>query len=78
LADLIDDQFGSRLEFCRATGVDAGQLSRVFAGRADLSLRALQNVLGVLQAQLVIQTKEQARELASVHRAEEALALPFA
>jgi hypothetical protein len=78
LADLIDDQFGSRLEFCRATGVDPGQLSRVFAGRADLSLRALQNVLAVLQAQLVIQTKEQARELTSVDRAEEALALPGA
>jgi hypothetical protein len=75
LADLIDDQFGSRSEFCRATGVDPGQLSRVFAGRADLSLRALQNVLAVLQAQLVIQTKEQARELTSVDRAEEALAL---
>jgi transcriptional regulator with XRE-family HTH domain len=75
LADLIDDQFGSRLEFCRATGVDPGQLSRVFAGRADLSLQALQKVLAVLQAQLVIQTKEQARELTSIARAEEALAL---
>ena len=75
LADLIDEQFGSRLEFCRATGVDPGQLSRVFAGRADLSLRALQSVLAVLQAQLVIQTKEQARELTSVDRADEALAL---
>src|SRR6266568_6991219 len=51
LADLIDEQFGSRQEFCRATGVDPGQLSRVFAGRADLSLRALQKVLTVLQAQ---------------------------
>jgi len=75
LADLIDEQFGSRLEFCQSTGVDPGQLSRVFAGRADLSLRALQKVLGVLQAQLVIQTKEQAHELTSIHRAEEALAL---
>jgi hypothetical protein len=55
--------------------VDLGQLSRVFAGRADLSLRALQSVLGVLQAQLVIQTKEQARERTSIDRAEEALAL---
>src|SRR6516162_2051000 len=38
LADLIDSRFGSRQEFCQATGVDPGQLSRVFAGRADLSL----------------------------------------
>src|SRR6516225_7846527 len=75
LADLIDSQFGSRLEFCRATGVDPGQLSRVFAGRADLSLRALQKVLEVLQAQLVIQTQQQACEQTSVARAEEALAL---
>lgn len=75
LADLIDEQFGSRLQFCRATGIDPGQLSRVFAGRADLSLRALQSVLAVLQAHLVIQTKEQARELTSVDRAEEALDL---
>src|SRR5262249_41527749 len=74
LADLIDGQFGSRQAFCQATGVDPGQLSRVFAGRADLSLRALQKVLEVLQAQLVIQTKEQAREQTSVARAEEALA----
>ena len=74
LADLIDAQFGSRQEFCRAAGVDAGQLSRVFAGRADLSLRALQKLLEVLQAQLVIQTQEQAREQTSVTRAEEALA----
>jgi hypothetical protein len=75
LADLIDSQFGSRQEFCQATGVDPGQLSRVFAGRADLSLQALQKVLGVLQAQLVIQTQDQAREQTSVSRAEEALAL---
>jgi hypothetical protein len=75
LADLIDGQFGSRQEFCQATGVDPGQLSRVFAGRADLSLRALQKVLEVLQAQLVIQTQQQACEQTSVARAEEALAL---
>ena len=75
LADLIDGQFGSRQAFCQATGVDPGQLSRVFAGRADLSLRALQKVLEVLRAQLVIQTQEQAREQTSVARAEEALAL---
>jgi hypothetical protein len=53
-------------------------MSRVFAGRADFSLQALQNVLAVLQAQLVIQTKEQAHELTSIQRAEEALALHVA
>jgi transcriptional regulator with XRE-family HTH domain len=75
LADLIDSRFGSRQEFCQATGVDPGQLSRVFAGRSDLSLKALQKVLEVLQAQLVIQTQEQAREQTSVASAEEVLAL---
>jgi hypothetical protein len=75
LADLIEGRFGSRQEFCQATGVDPGQLSRVFAGRADLSLRALHKVLEVLQARLIIQTEEQAREQTSVARAEEALVL---
>jgi hypothetical protein len=75
LADLIDGQFGSRLEFCQATGVDPGQLSRVFAGRADLSMQALQNVLEVLHARLVILTDEQAREHSSIARAEESLAM---
>jgi hypothetical protein len=75
LADLIDTQFGSRQEFCKRTGVDPGQLSRVFGGRADLSIRALQNVLEVLHARLVIQTDDQVREQTSVAGAEEALAL---
>ncbi len=61
LADLIDAQFGSRQEFCRRTGVDPGQLSRVFGGRADLSIRSLQSVLEVLHARLVIQTDDQVR-----------------
>jgi pyrimidine deaminase RibD-like protein len=62
LADLIDGRFGSRHAFCQATGVDPGPRSRVFAGRADLSLRALRKVSEVLHARLVIQTEEQARE----------------
>jgi transcriptional regulator with XRE-family HTH domain len=75
LADLIDTRFGSRQAFCQATGVDPGQLSRVFAGRADLSLKALQKVLELFGAHLIIQTAEEAREQTSVARAEEALAL---
>jgi len=75
LADLIDTQFGSRQEFCKATEVDPGQLSRVFAGRADLSIKALQKVLEVLHAHLVIQTEEATRAQTSVAGAQEALAL---
>jgi hypothetical protein len=47
----------------------------VFAGRADRSLRALEKVLEILHARLVIQTEEQAREQTSVARAAEALAV---
>ncbi len=75
LADLIDAQFGSRQEFCKKTGVDPGQLSRVFAGRADLSLRALEKLLEALHAHLVVQTEEEVREHTSVARAERALAM---
>ncbi len=41
LVELIDAQFGSRQEFCKATEVDPGQLSRVLASRADLSMKVL-------------------------------------
>jgi hypothetical protein len=75
LADLIDNQFGSRQEFCKRTGVDPGQLSRVFGGRADLSIRALQNVLEVLHARLVVQTDDQVRAQTRVDGADAALAL---
>jgi hypothetical protein len=59
-------RFASRQEFGTATGVDPGQLSRAFAGRADLSIKALQKVLEVLHARLVIQTEEQARDPISI------------
>jgi hypothetical protein len=73
LADLLAERFGTRQEFCQATGVDPGQLSRVFAGRADLSMGALHKVLEVLGARLVILTEQDARERASVTQAEQAL-----
>lgn len=73
LADLIDTQFGSRQDFCKATEVDPGQLSRVLASRADLSMKVLQAVLEVLHANLVIQTDEESRERTSVARASETL-----
>lgn len=58
LADLIEGQFGSRQEFCKKTDIDPGQLSRVLAGRADLSIKTLQTVLQVLHAKLVVDTEE--------------------
>ena len=74
LAELIDTHFGSRQEFCKATEVDPGQLSRVLASRADLSMKVLQKVLEVLHAQLVIQTEEESRTQTSIDRAAEAIA----
>lgn len=73
LAELIDTQFGSRQEFCKATQVDPGQLSRVLANRADLSMKVLQQVLEVLHAQLVIQSEEDTCTRTSVDRASEAI-----
>ncbi len=69
LVELIDTQFGSRQEFCRATEVDPGQLSRVLASRGDLSMKVLQKVLEVLHAHLVIHTEEESRAQTSIDRA---------
>jgi len=74
LAEMIDTQFSSRQDFCKATELDPGQLSRVLASRADLSLKVLQKVLEVLHAQLVIQTDEDSRTQTSIDRAAEAIA----
>ncbi|MBM4071098.1 MAG: hypothetical protein FJ271_19450 [Planctomycetes bacterium] len=78
LAELIDAQFGSRLEFCRATGVDPGQLSRVLARRDNLSLKVLPQVLEVLHARLVIQTEKDANAHTNVDQAAQALAAALA
>lgn len=74
LADLIEERYGSRNRFCQETGVDPGHLSRVFAGRSELSLQNFQRILDTLQAQLVIQPKESGRERLSPERAAKALA----
>jgi transcriptional regulator with XRE-family HTH domain len=73
LSELIGAQFGSRKEFCRAAGVDPGQLSRVLANRDNLSVKVLLQVMNVLHAHLVIQTEEDARAYTSVEQAAEAL-----
>lgn len=58
LADLIEERYGSRYRFCKETGFDPGHLSRVFAGRAEVSLRSLQQVLEGMHASLVIKLEE--------------------
>lgn len=60
LADLIEEQYGSRYRFCQETGIDPGHLSRVLAGRSELSVTNLQEVLRQLGAVLVVQRSEAA------------------
>lgn len=73
LADFIEVRFGSRQRFCEATNVDPGHLSRVFAGRADLSLENLQKVIQALHVAIVLQPEETVREHARAERAADSL-----
>jgi hypothetical protein len=52
LADLIEEKFGSRYAFCKAAGIDQGNLSHVLAGRKDFSLDVLRKALELLDVQL--------------------------
>lgn len=60
LADLIEEHFESRHRFCAATGIDPGQLSRVFAGKADLSAELLKRALKALDAHLEVRPNRDA------------------
>lgn len=74
LADLIEERHGSRYRFCKATGMDPGHLSRILAGRSELSLQTLQRILEQLDAALVIQPGKTVTERLSRDRAVRALA----
>jgi transcriptional regulator with XRE-family HTH domain len=74
LADLIDEHYGSRYRFCKATGTDPGHLSRILAGRSELSLQTLQKILDQLDAALVIEPEKVLTERFSRERAVRALA----
>ncbi len=74
LADLIELRYGSRYKFCKETGVDPGQLSRVLSGRADLSVASLSRVLNAVEAVLVVESQQELREGASPASAIHALA----
>ena len=65
LLALIEERYGSRYKFCKETGVDQGQLSRILAGQADFSMEMLEKVLRVLHGSLTVQTEEVLRETAS-------------
>lgn len=74
LADLIEEHFGSRYRFCEATGIDPGQLSRVFAGKADLSADLLRRALKALNAHLEVRPNREVEQTFSRDEAIEALA----
>lgn len=74
LADLIEERYGSRYRFCKETGFDPGHLSRVFAGRSELSLQNLQQILVGMHASLVIRLEEDLAESVSPLKAARALA----
>lgn len=74
LADLIDEKYGSCYKFCKATGIDPGQLSRVFASRSDLSLEALGRIFPLLGVTLVVQPVETVKANISPEAARRALA----
>ena len=61
LADLIEEKFGSRYKFCKETGVDQGHLSRVLAGRAELSVGLLEKILHKADATLIIKSRDEVR-----------------
>ena len=74
LLDLIEEKYGSRYEFCRQTGVDPGQLSRVFASKADLSLPHLSELLRKLDATLAVESIRELEERIAPAGAAEPLA----
>ncbi|MBI3272514.1 MAG: hypothetical protein HYZ53_26220 [Planctomycetes bacterium] len=74
LADLIEEHFDSRYRFCEATGIDPGQLSRVFAAKADLSADLLRTALKALNAHLEVRPNVEAARAFSREEALEALA----
>src|SRR5207245_11055968 len=74
LAGWTDERHGSRYRFCKAAGMDPGHLSRILAGRSELSLQTLQRILEQLDAALVIEPEKALTERFSRESAVRALA----
>lgn len=58
LAVLIEEQYGSRYNFCQKHGIDQGQLSKIISGKADPSIDLLQRMATLLQANIVLKKEE--------------------
>ncbi len=74
LADVIEERYKSRYEFCKEVGFDQGYLSRVLAGQADLSMAMLRKLLDALKVSLVLRPEKALLEEASPEEADRALA----
>jgi len=73
LVDLIEEKYDSRYRFCKETGVDQGHLSRVLAGRAELSVQFLEKILRSLDSSLVIKPCDEIRADAELKKANDVL-----
>jgi transcriptional regulator with XRE-family HTH domain len=75
LLALIEERYGSRYRFCKESGIDQGQLSRILSGRADFSMETLTKVLQSLGASLMIVTENELQSAADPDEASRRLEL---
>jgi hypothetical protein len=54
LADLIEERFGSRYQFCKETGIDPAHLSRVLAGKKHFAADTLLKIVDALGVELAL------------------------
>lgn len=73
LADLIEEKHGSRYNFCKESGVDQGQLSKVLSGKQDFSIELLEKILKLLGARMVIATNDELAKNLSPEKAQDNL-----
>jgi transcriptional regulator with XRE-family HTH domain len=62
IADLIEERFKSRYEFCKSVGIDEGQLSRVLNRNANFSAENLFKVLDALGVEMDLVNRDEALE----------------
>lgn len=59
IADLIDERFRSRYEFCKQTGIDEGHLSRVLGSQKHLAPATLFEVLDALGVEIELVDRDE-------------------
>ncbi len=74
LADLIEAAYGSRYKFCKQTGFDPGQLSRVLNRQGDLSIQSLNEILKKVHGALMVVPEEDIRNQAGIEDMDRLLA----